>query len=65
METQNAVSAVHLLFQSVEAALPKQKKNMAVTEFKQAMIAHKRRSKAHQVEKGQILVKEFDLCYFA
>ncbi|KEH43668.1 F-box-like protein [Medicago truncatula] len=58
METQSAVSAVHLLFQSVEAALPKQKKNMAVTEFKQAMIAHKRRSKAHQVEKGSLQLPE-------
>ncbi|KAK2404521.1 F-box protein [Trifolium repens] len=55
MQTQNAVSAVHLLLQSVEAALPKQKKNMAVTEFKHAMVAHKRRSKAqHQVEKGSL-----------
>ncbi|XP_058769841.1 F-box protein At5g52880 [Vicia villosa] len=52
MQTENAVSAVHLLLQSVEAALPKQKKNMAVTEFKQAMVARKRRAKAHQVEEG-------------
>ncbi|XP_004496509.1 F-box protein At5g52880 [Cicer arietinum] len=54
MQTQSAVSAVHLLLQSVEAALPKQKRNMAVTEFKQAMVAHKRRSKAHQVQKGSL-----------
>ncbi|CAL5209438.1 unnamed protein product [Lathyrus oleraceus] len=52
MQTENAVSAAHLLLQSVEAALPKQKKNMAVTEFKHAMVAHKRRAKAHQVEEG-------------
>jgi hypothetical protein len=65
MQTQNAVSAVHLLLQSVEAALPKQKKNMAVTEFKHAMVAHKRRSKAqHQVEKGQILVKKWFLVFY-
>ncbi|CAK8573435.1 unnamed protein product [Lathyrus sativus] len=54
MQTENAVSAVHLLLQSVEAALPKQKKNMAVTEFKHAMVAHKRRAKAHQVEEGSV-----------
>ncbi|KAG5004946.1 hypothetical protein JHK86_029085 [Glycine max] len=52
--TQSAVSAVHFLLQSVEAALPKQKKNVAVTEFKHAMVAHKRRCKAHQVEKGSL-----------
>lgn len=57
MQTQSAVSAAHLLLQSVEAALPKQKKNVAVTEFKHAMVAHKRRCKAHQVEKGQIVYK--------
>lgn len=55
IQTQSAVSAVHFLLQSVEAALPKQKKNVAVTEFKHAMVAHKRRCKAHQVEKGQTM----------
>ncbi|OIV91455.1 hypothetical protein TanjilG_02073 [Lupinus angustifolius] len=54
MQTQSAVSAAHLLLQSVETALPKQKRNMAVTEFKQAMIAHKRFGKAHRVEKGSL-----------
>lgn len=54
IQTQSAVSAVHFLLQSVEAALPKQKKNVAVTEFKHAMVAHKRRCKAHQVEKGSL-----------
>ncbi|PON96941.1 F-box domain containing protein [Trema orientale] len=52
MQTRNAVSAAHLLLQSAEAALPKQKRNLAVTEFKQAMVAHKRRCKARQEEKG-------------
>lgn len=47
IQTQSAVSAVHSLLQSVEAALPKQKKNMAVTKFKHAMVVHKRRCKAH------------------
>lgn len=59
MQTENAVSAAHLLLQSVEAALPKQKKNMAVTEFKHAMVAHKRCAKAHQVEEGRIVVKNW------
>lgn len=56
MQTRNAVSAAHLLLQSVEAALPKQKRNLAVTEFKQAMVAHKRRCKAHQEEKGSFIL---------
>ncbi|KAI4348004.1 hypothetical protein L6164_008769 [Bauhinia variegata] len=38
----------HLLLQSVEAVLPKQKRNMAVKEFKQAIVTHKRRCKAPQ-----------------
>ena len=56
MQTRNAVSAAHLLLQSVEAALPKQKRNLAVTEFKQAMVAHKRRCKAHHEEKGSFIL---------
>ncbi|XP_062120297.1 F-box protein At5g52880 isoform X2 [Humulus lupulus] len=52
MQTRTAVSAAHLLFQSADAALPKQKKNLAVTEFKHAMVAHRRRCKARQEEKG-------------
>ncbi|RDX87855.1 SPCC24B10.10c, partial [Mucuna pruriens] len=54
IQAQSAVSAAHFLLQSVEAALPKQKKNVAVKEFKHAMVAHKRRCKAHQVEKGSL-----------
>lgn len=54
IQTQSAVSAVHILLQSVEAALPKQKRNVAVKEFKRAMVVHKRRCKAHQVEKGSL-----------
>ncbi|KAL2324583.1 hypothetical protein Fmac_023641 [Flemingia macrophylla] len=50
-KSQSSVSAAHVLLQSVEAVLPKQKKNVAVKEFKNAMIAHKRRCKAHGVEK--------------
>lgn len=55
IETKSAVSAVHFLLQSVEAALPNRKKNVAVTEFKHAMVSHKRRSKAQLVEKGQMI----------
>ncbi|KAF7821917.1 F-box protein [Senna tora] len=54
IQTQSAVSSAYLLLQSVEVALPKQKKNMAVTEFKHAMVAHKRRCKACQEEKGSM-----------
>ncbi|XP_035542750.1 F-box protein At5g52880 [Juglans regia] len=52
MQTSKAVSAAHLLHQSAEVALPKQKRNLAITEFKQAMVAHKRHYKARQEEKG-------------
>ncbi|CAI0546427.1 unnamed protein product [Linum tenue] len=50
MEMQSAVSAAHLLCQSAEAALPKQKKNLAVSEFRHAKVAQKRRRKAHHRE---------------
>lgn len=56
MQTRSAVSAAHLLFQSVEATLPKQKKNLAVTEYKNSMVAHKRRTKARQEENGDIIL---------
>ncbi|XP_076944696.1 F-box protein At5g52880-like [Bidens hawaiensis] len=46
MQTQSAISAVNALVQAAGSALPKQKKTLAVTEFKQAMVAHKRCSKA-------------------
>ncbi|PWA49485.1 F-box domain, cyclin-like protein [Artemisia annua] len=54
MQTQTAVSAANALIQSVESALPKQKKTQAVTEFKQAMVAHKRGSKARQNEQDLV-----------
>ncbi|EXC05935.1 F-box protein [Morus notabilis] len=52
MQTRSAVSGAHVLLQSAEASLPKQKKNLVVAEFKQAMVAHKRRCKARKEEKG-------------
>lgn len=56
MQTRNAVLAAHLLLQSVEATLPKQKKNAAVTQYKNAMVAHKRRTKARQEENGNMIL---------
>ena len=37
---------------SVEATLPKQNRNIDVKEFKHAVVAHKRRCKAHLVERA-------------
>ncbi|KAJ6764867.1 hypothetical protein OIU74_023693 [Salix koriyanagi] len=54
MWTDNAVSAAHLLVQSAEATLPKQKKNVATKEFKIAMVASKRRGKAHRMQECHI-----------
>ncbi|KGN49912.1 F-box protein At5g52880 isoform X1 [Cucumis sativus] len=52
MQTSSAASAARLLARAVEAALPKQKRNSVIVEFKKAMVVHKRRTKAHQEEKG-------------
>ncbi|KAK9293310.1 hypothetical protein L1049_021302 [Liquidambar formosana] len=52
MQTQSAVSAANLLLQGAEAALPKQKRVLAGTEFKHAKVAHKRCSKTRQEEEG-------------
>ncbi|KAL5540300.1 hypothetical protein UlMin_024426 [Ulmus minor] len=57
-QTRNAVSAAQALLHSAEAVLPKQKKNLAVTEFKQAMVAYKRRSKASQEERRSAQLPE-------
>lgn len=54
MQTQNAVSAANLLLQSAEAVLPRQRRTQAVTEFKHAKVAHKRRSKTRQEVEGII-----------
>ncbi|KAI4378158.1 hypothetical protein MLD38_015680 [Melastoma candidum] len=48
MKAQSAVSAATLLVQAAEAALPKQKKNLAVSEFKRAKIAYKKHCKIRQ-----------------
>ncbi|MCD9560581.1 hypothetical protein HAX54_019298 [Datura stramonium] len=52
MQTQAATSAAHDLLHSMEAALPKQKKALAASEFKQAMVTHRRRRKVQPVLKG-------------
>ncbi|CAN7139650.1 F-box protein At5g52880 [Brassica rapa] len=48
MNTTAAVSAANLLVKSVESAFPKQKKNLAIVQFKQAKVALKRRTKSHE-----------------
>ncbi|WZZ89172.1 hypothetical protein YC2023_117751 [Brassica napus] len=45
MNTTAAVSAANLLVKSVKSAFPKQKKNLAIVQFKQAL---KRRTKSHE-----------------
>ncbi|XP_074281758.1 F-box protein At5g52880 isoform X1 [Silene latifolia] len=54
MQTQSAVSAASLLIQSAESALPKQKRVLAASEFKQAKISYKRRGKILQDDKGSL-----------
>ncbi|KAK6794557.1 hypothetical protein RDI58_008010 [Solanum bulbocastanum] len=53
MQIQAAISAAHGLLQSMEAALPKQKKALAASEFKQAMVTHRRRRKVQPVLEGR------------
>ncbi|XP_027159157.1 F-box protein At5g52880 [Coffea eugenioides] len=52
VQSQNAISAANLLLQNAESTLPKQKKVLAVTEFKHAIVSSKRRNKAQQEEEG-------------
>ncbi|XP_022774030.1 F-box protein At5g52880-like isoform X2 [Durio zibethinus] len=63
MQTGGAVAAAHLLLQSAEATLPKQKKSLVVTEFKHAKVAHTRRRKAHREEKGSAQLPQDVLVY--
>lgn len=48
--SSQGISAANLLLQAVEASLPKQKKALAVTEFKHAAVALRRHSKNRQGE---------------
>jgi hypothetical protein len=50
--SSQGISAANLLLQAVEASLPKQKKALAVTEFKHAAVALRRHSKIRQGETG-------------
>ncbi|XAR52273.1 hypothetical protein NMG60_11020243 [Bertholletia excelsa] len=50
MQRQYAASTANLLFQSAEAVLPKQKRVLAVTEFKHAKVAYKRHFRDRQEE---------------
>ncbi|XP_021274773.1 F-box protein At5g52880 [Herrania umbratica] len=52
MQTSSANAAAQLLLKSAESALPKQKKSLVVTEFKQAKVAYIRCSRAHREETG-------------
>ena len=46
-------AAANELLQAAEAALPKQKRALAVAEFKQAVVANKRRWKAPKDEEEE------------
>ncbi|XP_042037334.1 F-box protein At5g52880-like [Salvia splendens] len=50
MQTQSAISAANSLLQSAEFALPRQKRALAVTEHKHAVVASKRKSKTNKDE---------------
>ncbi|CAI9774159.1 unnamed protein product [Fraxinus pennsylvanica] len=52
MQTQAVASAANFLLQSAEAVLPKQKRGLAVTEYKHAVVAYKRRPKWQQDGEG-------------
>lgn len=68
MQTQAVASAANFLLQSAEAVLPKQKRGLAVTEYKHAVVAYKRRPKSHQEGEGisllNILFKDFYFYFF-
>uniref|UniRef100_A0A1D1Y8V1 F-box protein At5g52880 n=1 Tax=Anthurium amnicola TaxID=1678845 RepID=A0A1D1Y8V1_9ARAE len=52
VQTSSGTSAAYLLHQASEASLPKQKKAMAVSEFKHAVVAQKRRCKVREDDEG-------------
>ncbi|KAL6533256.1 hypothetical protein OROMI_027368 [Orobanche minor] len=53
IQTQSAISAANSLLQSAELVLPKQKRALAVTEHKHAVVVSKRKSKTNQKEQRQ------------
>ncbi|KAL3834297.1 hypothetical protein ACJIZ3_009033 [Penstemon smallii] len=58
VQTQSSIVAANSLLQSAEFALPKQKRGLAVKEYKQALVACKRKSKSNQDEQGSILLPQ-------
>ncbi|KAH9309595.1 hypothetical protein KI387_037506 [Taxus chinensis] len=66
-ETSQRILAANLLLQAAEASLPKQKKALAITEFKHAAVALRRRSKFRSQETeplqltSDVLIYIFDL----
>ncbi|XP_073146498.1 F-box protein At5g52880 [Henckelia pumila] len=55
IQVQSAISAGNSLLQSAEFALPKQKRGVAVKEYKHAMVACKRKSKSLKEEEEKVL----------
>lgn len=56
--SSQGISAANLLLQAVEASLPKQKKALAVTEFKHAAVALRRHSKIRQGETESVQLSD-------
>ncbi|CAA7397384.1 unnamed protein product [Spirodela intermedia] len=52
VQTSAGTSAAHILHQASEVSLPKQKKAMAISEFKRAVVAQKRRCKVQEENEG-------------
>ncbi|KAK9145189.1 hypothetical protein Sjap_005092 [Stephania japonica] len=67
VQTQSGMEAATVLLRAAEVALPKQKRVLAVTEYKHAVVAYKRNCKNQQVEEESadlpqdILVQIFSL----
>lgn len=67
MKMHSGMVAANLLLQAAEVALPKHKKVLAVKEFKQSVVAHKRRLKSQKDLEGSaqlpedVLVRIFSL----
>ncbi|CAN6443931.1 unnamed protein product [Victoria cruziana] len=56
VQTSRGLSSASLLLQAAEAVLPKQKRALAVSEFKHAVVSYKRRSKHQNDEEGSLLL---------
>ncbi|KAF9602560.1 hypothetical protein IFM89_029859 [Coptis chinensis] len=58
VETHHGIEAANLLVQAAEFALPKHKKILAVTEFKHAVVACKRRQRAQRHVEGSVEIPQ-------